>query len=185
MYKKIFLFLILVFVNSLTYAQDKTGDYLLKCSSLAYVIQFGFPGNEKMGELLTQTQFFYDDLFKMSEGKNITQGEFSSMKSDVILSLGERYDNEINSLYELEYNCNQWRIEILKVTEKVLSDPDKIPVFPNGKILDKERFKAGKKMVNLSFKNWSDPTLNRLELSRPTPEKMKKLMFELLNKSSN
>ena len=187
MRKIIYIFLFLIINNSFAYAENQIQKNLMQCSSIAYVIQFGFPGNEKMGEMLTKTQFFYDDLYELfrKSDSGMTQGEFSDMKSNVILSLGEMYDKDINSLYKLENYCNLWRIKIFKVGKELLSDIRKMPNFPDGDIKNKERFESGKKLIDVSFKNWSDPTLNRLEMARPTPKKIKELMFELLNKPSN
>ena len=176
-----FIFLFLAINISFAHATNQTQNNLIKCSSVAYVIQFGFPDNEEVGDILTKTQFFYDDLYRIVSGKKMTNAEFSEMKSNTIISLGDIYDTNINSLYELEYNCNQWRIQILEIGEIILSKPEKMPDFPKKIILDEERFKLGKGVIDKSFKNWSDPTLNRLEMKRPTPKKISDLMSELLN----
>ena len=180
----IFILLFLTINISFAHAANQTQNNLIKCSSVAYVIQFGFPDNKQVGEMLTKTQFFYDDLYRIVSDKKMTNAEFSEMKSNAIISLGDIYDKNINSLYELEYNCNQWRIQILEAGKIILSKPEKIPDFPKKIILDEERFKLGKVMIDESFKNWSDPTLNRLEMKRPTPKKISQLMSELLNKKN-
>ena len=139
------------------------------------------PGVGKAFTDLGQTMSFIQGVNLIrSTGSPATNGDISNAKSIKMDELGNAFDVDPNTVYELYYKCDQWRIEIAKLYQSynLTSESSKgefkvlfhaVGIRPSSFARDGEKEQRVKGLVDLSFDYWT-------KSDRITPLKLNKML---------
>jgi hypothetical protein len=139
------------------------------------------PGVGKAFTDLGQTMSFIQGVNLIrSTGSPATNGDISNAKSIKMDELGNAFDADPNTVYELYYKCDQWRIEIAKLYQayNLTSESSKgefkvlfhaVGIRPSSFSRDGEKEQRVKGLVDLSFDYWT-------KSDRITPLKLNKML---------
>ncbi len=151
------------------------------------------PGVGKAFTDLGQTMSFIHGVnLTRSTGSPASNGDVSNAKSIKMDELGNAFDAYPDSVYELYYKCDQWRIEIAKLYQSynLTSESSNsefkdlfhaVGIRPNSFEQDLEKEQRARILVDLSFDYWT-------KSDRLTPMKMnvrlQEIKMEILKKES-
>ncbi len=151
------------------------------------------PGVGKAFTDLGQTMSFIHGVnLTRSTGSPTTNGDVSNAKSIKMDVLGDAFDADPDSVYDLYYKCDQWRIEIAKLYQayNLTSESSKsefkdlfhaVGMRPNSFERDLEKEQRARILVDLSFDYWT-------KSGRLTPMKvnvrLQEIKMELQKKDS-
>ena len=151
------------------------------------------PGVGKAFTDLGQTMSFIHGVnLKRATGSPTTNGDISNAKSIKMDELGDAFDADPDSVYDLYYKCDQWRIEIAKLYQayNLTSESSKsefkdlfhaVGMRPNSFERDLEKEQRARILVDLSFDYWT-------KSGRLTPMKvnmrLQEIKMELQKKDS-
>jgi len=151
------------------------------------------PGVGKAFTDLGQTMSFIHGVnLTRSTGSPTTNGDVSNAKSIKMDVLGDAFDADPDSVYDLYYKCDQWRIEIAKLyqTYNLTSESSNgefkdlfhaVGMRPNSFERDLEKEQRARILVDLSFDYWT-------KSGRLTPMKvnvrLQEIKMELQKKDS-
>ena len=151
------------------------------------------PGVGKAFTDLGQTMSFIHGVnLTRSTGSPASNGDVSNAKSIKMDELGDAFDADPDSVYDLYYKCDQWRIEIAKLyqTYNLTSESSNgefkdlfhaVGMRPNSFERDLEKEQRARILVDLSFDYWT-------KSGRLTPMKvnvrLQEIKMELQKKDS-
>ena len=151
------------------------------------------PGVGKAFTDLGQTMSFIHGVnLTRSTGSPASNGDVSNAKSINMDELGNAFDADPDSVYDLYYKCDQWRIEIAKLyqTYNLTSESSNgefkdlfhaVGMRPNSFERDLEKEQRARILVDLSFDYWT-------KSGRLTPMKvnvrLQEIKMELQKKDS-
>jgi hypothetical protein len=151
------------------------------------------PGVGKAFTDLGQTMSFIHGVnLTRSTGSPTTNGDVSNAKSIKMDVLGDAFDADPDSVYDLYYKCDQWRIEIAKLYQayNLTSESSNgefkdlfhaVGMRPNSFERDLEKEQRARILVDLSFDYWT-------KSGRLTPMKvnvrLQEIKMELQKKES-
>ena len=139
------------------------------------------PGVGKAFTDLGQTMSFIHGVnLTRSTGAPASNGDVSNAKSIKMDELGNAFDVDPDSIYELYYKCDQWRIEIAKLYQSynLTSESSKgefkvlfhaVGIRPSSFARDGEKEQRVWGLVDLSFDYWT-------KSDRITPLKLNKML---------
>jgi hypothetical protein len=139
------------------------------------------PGVGKAFTDLGQTMSFIHGVnLTRSTGAPASNGDVSNAKSIKMDELGNAFDADPDSIYELYYKCDQWRIEIAKLYQayNLTSESSKsefkdlfhaVGIRPSSFTRDGEKEQRVRGLVDLSFDYWA-------KSDRMTPLKLRMML---------
>ena len=136
------------------------------------------PGVGKAFTDLGQTMSFIHGVnLTRSTGSPTTNGDVSNAKSIKMDELGDAFDADPDSVYELYYKCDQWRIEIAKLyqsqnptSESQMKDLiNSVLTRPAIFKRDVEKEQRAISLINIAFNYWT-------KSGRLTPLKLKMML---------
>ena len=136
------------------------------------------PGVGKAFTDLGQTMSFIHGVnLTRSTGSPASNGDVSNAKSINMDELGNAFDADPDSVYDLYYKCDQWRIEIAKLyesqnptSESQMKDLiNSVLTRPTRFTRDVEKEQRAMSLINMAFDYWT-------KSDRMTPLKLKNML---------
>ena len=136
------------------------------------------PGVGKAFTDLGQTMSFIHGVnLTRSTGSPASNGDVSNAKSINMDELGNAFDADPDSVYDLYYKCDQWRIEIAKLyesqnptSESQMKDLiNSVLTRPTRFTRDVEKEQRAMSLINMAFDYWT-------KSDRMTPLKLKTML---------